>query len=123
MEFTFRFKDSWRVLRERLTREGRELVSGLVGVRCPGEGEMELPADEFGDMILPRFREDASGLHQVGFGLSIVSQLELDEIGSPSHGVRVRQDGGRSAHIALATAKDIKAGERRVGEKSSGRVS
>ena len=76
-------------------------------VTAPGEGEMELPADEFGDMILPRFREDASGLHQVGFGLSIVSQLELDEIGSPSHGVRVRQDGGRSAHIALATAKDV----------------
>jgi Ca-activated chloride channel family protein len=76
-------------------------------VTAPGEGEMELPADEFGDMILPRFREDASGLHQVGFELSIVSQLELDEIGSPSHGVRVRQDGGRSAHIALATAKDV----------------
>ena len=50
-----------------------------------GEGEVELPADEFGDMILPCFREDASRLHQVGFELSIVSQLELDEIGSPSH--------------------------------------
>ena len=68
---------------------------------------MELPADEFGDMILPRFREDASGLHQVGFELSIVSQLELDEIGSPSHAVRVRQDGDRSARIALAAAKDV----------------
>ena len=33
---------------------------------------MELPADEFGDMILPCFREDASRLHQVGFELSIV---------------------------------------------------
>jgi len=74
---------------------------------APGEGELELPTDEFGDVILPRFREDASALHQVGFDLSLVSQLELDEIGSPSHSVRVRQDGGRRARIALAAAKDI----------------
>ena len=40
-----------------------------------GEGEMELPADEFGDVILPRFREDASALHQVGFELTIESAL------------------------------------------------
>ena len=53
---------------------------------------MELPADEFGDVILPGFREDPSALHQVGFELSIASHLELDEIGSPSHAVRVKQD-------------------------------
>ncbi len=76
-------------------------------VTAPGEGEMELPADEFGDMILPRFREDASALHQVGFELTIVGQLALHEIGSPSHAVRVRQDGGRSARIALAAEKDV----------------
>lgn len=74
---------------------------------APGEGEMELPADEFGDLILPRFREDASALHQVGFELSMVSQLELDEIGSPSHAVRVKQGGGRAARIALAAGRDV----------------
>ena len=37
----------------------------------------------------------------------MVSQLALDEIGSPSHAMRVRQDGGRSARIALATGKDV----------------
>lgn len=68
---------------------------------------MELPADEFGDMILPSFCEDASRLHQVGFELSIMSQLALDEIGSPSHAVRVRQDGDRSARVALAAEKDV----------------
>lgn len=73
----------------------------------PGEGEMELPADEFGDMILPGFREDASRLHQVGFELSIVSQLALEEIGSPSHAVRVRQAGGGSARVALGAEKDV----------------
>ena len=61
-----------------------------VAMVAPGEGEMELPAAEFGDVILPRFREDASALHQIGFDLSLCSQLELDEIGSPSHAVRVQ---------------------------------
>ena len=37
----------------------------------------------------------------------MVSQLELDEIGSPSHAVRVRQDGGRWARVALAAEKDV----------------
>ena len=76
-------------------------------VTAPGEGEMELPADEFGDMILPRFREDASALHQVGFELTMVSPLALDEVGSPSHTVRVRQDGGRSVRVALAAERDV----------------
>jgi Ca-activated chloride channel family protein len=74
---------------------------------APGEAEMELPAAEFGDMILPPFREDASRLHQVGFELSVVSCLPLEEIGSPSHAVRVRQDGGPSAQVCLAAEKDV----------------
>ncbi len=71
-----------------------------------GEGEMELPSSEFGDVILPRFREDASALHQIGFDLSVTSQQELDEIGSPSHPVRIKQNGG-AAQVALATGKDV----------------
>lgn len=74
---------------------------------APGEAEMELPADEFGDVILPGFRENPSALHQVGFELSIASHLELDEIGSPSHAVRVKQAGGRAARVALATEQDV----------------
>jgi Ca-activated chloride channel family protein len=72
-----------------------------------GDGEMELPAAEFGDMLLPRFREDASALHQIGFELAIAAQLRFDEIGSPSHAVRVKQDGAGAARIALAAAKDV----------------
>jgi len=72
-----------------------------------GEGEMELPAGEFGDVILPGFREDASALHQVGFDLTIASQLPLDEVGSPSHAVRVRQAADRPARVMLATEKDV----------------
>ena len=71
-------------------------------VVAEGEGEMELPPSEFGDMILPRFREDAASLHEVGFDLSILHQLPIEEIGSPSHAIRVRQD-----RVALATEKDV----------------
>ena len=72
-----------------------------------GEGEMELPADEFGDVILPRFREDGSGLHQIGFEFSVISRLELDEIASPSHALRIKPDHAHSARVALAPEKDV----------------
>lgn len=72
-----------------------------------GEGEIELPGDEFGDMILPRFREDASSLHAVGFDLEVLHQLPVDEIGSPSHAIRVKQNGAAPVHVALSTEKDV----------------
>ena len=76
-------------------------------VVADGEGEIELPAGEFGDMILPRFRENASSLHEVGFDLSLLHQLPIEEIGSPSHSIRVRQDGLAPARVALAPARDV----------------
>ena len=72
-----------------------------------GEGEMELPADEFGDMILPRFRKDATSLHEVGFDLEVLHQLPVDEVGSPSHSIRVKQNGAAPVHVALSTEKDV----------------
>ena len=72
-----------------------------------GEGELELPADEFGDMILPRFREDAASLHEVGFDLEVLHGLPVDEIGSPSHAIRVKQNGSEPVHVGLSTEKDI----------------
>ena len=76
-------------------------------VVAEGEGEIELPAGKFGDMILPRFREDAASLHEVGFDLSVLCRIPVEEIGSPSHSIRVRQDGVAPARVALATAKDV----------------
>ena len=70
-------------------------------------GEIELPAGEFGDLILPRFREDASALHAVGFELSLLHHLPLEEIGSPSHAIKVRQDAAGPAQVTLAPAKDV----------------
>jgi Ca-activated chloride channel family protein len=71
------------------------------------EGEMELPADEFGDLILPRFRQDVSSLHEVGFELSLLHQLPLDEIGSPSHSIKVKQNTTGPTRVALAREKDV----------------
>ncbi len=70
-----------------------------------GEGELELPAAEFGDVILPRFRDDASNLHEAGFDLSVLHRLPIGEIGSPSHSIRVQH--GETARISLAPEKDI----------------
>lgn len=72
-----------------------------------GEGEVELPADEFGDVILPRFRKDASSLHEVGFELSVLHELPVEEIGSPSHSIRVRQPAPGPARVALAPERDV----------------
>lgn len=71
-----------------------------------GEGEMKLRADQFGDLILPRFRTDASSLHEVGFDL-LLHQLPVDEIGSPSNSIKVKQDAMGLARVALAPAKDV----------------
>ncbi len=67
------------------------------------EAEMELPADEFGDMLLPPYRKDAESLHEVGFDLSVSQQSAVEEIGSPSHAIRVRQNG----RVSLAAERDV----------------
>ncbi len=69
-----------------------------------GEGELELPADQFGDVILPRYRRDASSLHEVGFDLAVLHQLPIDEVSSPSHSIRVKDQGTR---VMLAPARDV----------------
>jgi Ca-activated chloride channel family protein len=76
-------------------------------VVSPGEGELELPPAEFGDVILPRFREDASSLHEIGFDVSVLHGLPVDEIGSPSHAIRVKHESPDKARVALAPEKDV----------------
>ena len=68
------------------------------------EGEIELPSDQFGDVILPPIRKDASNLHEVGFELSMALGLPADEIASPSHNIRVRRD---PIAVSLAPERDV----------------
>src|ERR1035437_8211935 len=73
----------------------------------PGVGEIELPEDEFGDLILPHFHKDAAGLHEVGFSLSIAMAQPITEISSPSHSVRVKTGDGNNSRVMLSTGHDV----------------
>jgi Ca-activated chloride channel family protein len=73
----------------------------------PGVGEIELPADEFGDLVLPQFASDASALHEVGFDLTVAMTRPIVETGSPSHAVRAVGTGHNRSRVSLATAKDV----------------
>ncbi len=74
---------------------------------APGVGEIELPADEFGDLALPQFVSDASALHEVGFDLGVSLGRPIAETASPSHAVRVAARGLGRSRVSLATAKDL----------------
>ena len=71
-----------------------------------GEGEMELPPDEYGDLILPKWRKDASRLHTVGFDLELVGGQGLSSVTSPSHGVSVSGEGS-DRRVGLAVEADV----------------
>jgi Ca-activated chloride channel homolog len=73
----------------------------------PGIGEIELPADEFGDVVLPQFVSDASSLHEVGFDLTAVMMRPIAETASPSHSIKVVNLGADRSRVSLATAKDV----------------
>lgn len=73
----------------------------------PGVGEIELPAAQFGDLLLPRFRASAKGLHRCYFDLAVKMPGEIEEISSPSHSIRVRRTGTGESAISLAPAADL----------------
>ncbi len=74
---------------------------------APGVGELELPADAFGDVLLPAWHDDASGLHEVGFALTAPEGRNLGSIASPSHAIRVQLAGSGPAQISLAPERDV----------------
>lgn len=74
---------------------------------APGAGEIELPGDEFGDLVLPPFVSDASALHEVGFDLAVSVGHPILETSSPSHPIRVLGQGPGKSRVSLATAKDL----------------
>lgn len=41
-------------------------------------------------------------MHQVGFDLSVTSALEISELGSPSHAIRLTSEGGLTSRAFLA---------------------
>ncbi len=68
-----------------------------------GVGEIELPADLFGDVVLPQFRESSKNLHRVSFDLELEMPWIIEEISSPSHSLRVNRD----KRVSLAPESDV----------------
>ncbi|MDW7994658.1 MAG: VWA domain-containing protein [Gemmatales bacterium] len=73
---------------------------------APGVGEIELP-EEFGDVLLPTWTQDAQKLHAVGFNLKVSLPGTNVEISSPSHAVRVRQGEKDRFEVSLAPERDV----------------
>ncbi len=71
-----------------------------------GAGQMELPEEEFGDALLPEWRTDMAGLHEIGFALHVHLPGAECEVASPSHPLSVRFRGGE-AEVGLARAGDV----------------
>ena len=72
----------------------------------PSIGKIELPG-EFGDVILPRWTENTTGLHRIGFELEIVLPQNVTEIGSPSHIVKVCHEPNGIHRVTLAPENDV----------------
>lgn len=73
----------------------------------PGVGELELPEDAFGDVLLPRYLEDAGSLHQVGFDLSVAFPGPVREVSSPSHALSISGAGTTQVRVSLARESDL----------------
>jgi Ca-activated chloride channel family protein len=73
----------------------------------PGGGEIELPRRQFGDLILPLWKDDPYGLHSVGFDLAlVVGERGLAEVVSPSHSIGVHSD-ATALRVGLAVAEEV----------------
>lgn len=72
----------------------------------PGGGEMELPREEFGDLILPTWKQEADNLHSVGFDLQIIGGQRLSAVTSPSHGVSVAGE-GPDRRVGMAVEAEV----------------
>ncbi|MGB5175226.1 MAG: VIT domain-containing protein [Thermoanaerobaculia bacterium] len=75
-------------------------------VSMPGAGEMELPPEEFGDLILPTWKKDSSNLHEVGFDVEVIGGQGLTTVSSPSHGIMAAGEGSER-RVGMAVEADV----------------
>ncbi len=93
----FRFRFPFTLAPSYHPRAGRSLSPD-------GIGEISLPTDEFGDVVLPPWHSDAESLHRVGFNLSVdIPDMEV-QLASPSHPISVLECGRK---IELAVEGDV----------------
>lgn len=69
---------------------------------APGGIRMDAPKP-FGDLILPEWKSDASGLHEIGFRLRLETNGPVGSVSSPSHNVTMQTNSDGSAEVWLAS--------------------
>ena len=72
-----------------------------------GQGEIELPEDKFGDVILPPFMKDSKNLHKIGFNLNVGFPQDSIEIASPSHNIQTKNVNDSLSKVSLSIQEDI----------------
>lgn len=72
----------------------------------PDGPSMELPESVFGDVILPAWKTDASGLHEISFSLDVFG-VDANSISSPSHHIAVKKLPNGDSKVTLATTGAI----------------
>ncbi len=75
-------------------------------VSMPGAREIELPPEEFGDLILPTWKKDSSNLHEVGFDVEVIGGQGLTTVSSPSHGITASGEGSER-RVGMAVEADV----------------
>jgi len=70
-------------------------------------GEIELPEDEFGDVILPPVHKDAKELHTVGFDLLVQVPDAVAQVSSPSHSTGFENVATGKARVQLSIGHDV----------------
>lgn len=78
----------------------------MKSIAVPGGGELELPRERFGDLILPAWKNEAEGLHSVGFDLEVLGGQGLASVTSPSHAVSIAGEGAER-RIGMAVAAEL----------------
>ncbi|MBD3350680.1 MAG: VWA domain-containing protein [Candidatus Lokiarchaeota archaeon] len=77
-------------------------------IQCTdGQGEIELPEDKFGDVILPTFMKDSDNLHKIGFNLNVHLQKDNLQIASPSHNVTTKHIKENTTKVSLSVENDV----------------
>jgi Ca-activated chloride channel family protein len=73
----------------------------------PDGGQIELPEDVFGDLILPEWKTDSTGLHEVYLDLRIDVGNNIGNVSSPSHKIVFTTGTEGDARVNLEQGADL----------------
>jgi Ca-activated chloride channel family protein len=73
----------------------------------PDGGQIELPEDVFGDLILPEWKTDSKGLHEIYLDLKVDMAGDIAKVSSPSHKIDHSFNDPSTAKITLTEGADL----------------